>query len=44
MSGPKDPSATNIICDLVQIFNACLQQLALPYLVEDAEVRAGFDE
>ncbi len=44
MLGPKDPKTAGIICGLVQIFNTCLQQLALPYLVEDAEVCAGFDE
>ena len=44
MTAPKEPATTNIIADLVQIFNACLQQLALPYKVKKAEVCEGFEE
>ena len=42
MSGPKGPKTASIICDLLKIFNDCLQQLHVPIQVENIEVRAGF--
>ena len=42
INGFKDPNTPSIICDLVKIFNACLQQLNVPIQVEKVEVRTGF--
>ena len=44
MSGPKGQKVPSIICDLLKIFNDCLQQLHVPIQVKNVEVRAGFDE